>query len=350
MLVCCTYPSSSTVNKEKNLIDQRASLHVDTRETQQINWRRRHWADIGISRTGIRHIDGVTRSEVFFASIVSTMAETTELIKLLADQIQVQRQQMEQQAQQHREEMEQQAQHHREEMHNLLKILDVQKHGTGEDDSSTLHPQLSTAAIPPFAAFDSTSELWPDYWSRFCTFVVANAVSEQRQAQVFLTNQTAAVYKQLANLATQQTPPKDINKLKMSEIVNFMKEQFDPKVFIVRERFKFWSDMQRKPGETLQELTARIRQDATTCDFPSIEDPQDEALRQRFICSVNNEAVLKALCKVKDTDLTFARAVQVAIETEDAARVAKETVYSSKARPVNKVHQKQKTGPQQNHQ
>ena len=31
----------------------------------------------------------------FFASIVSTMAETTELIKLLADQIQVQRQQME---------------------------------------------------------------------------------------------------------------------------------------------------------------------------------------------------------------------------------------------------------------
>ena len=119
------------------------------------------------------------------------MAETTELIKLLADQIQVQRQQMEQQAQF----MEKQSQQHREEMHNLLKILDVQKHGTGEDDFSTHHPQLATAAIPPFAAFDSTSELWPDYWSRFCTFVVANAVPEQRQAQVFLTNQTAAVYK-----------------------------------------------------------------------------------------------------------------------------------------------------------
>ena len=37
--------------------------------------------------------------------------------------------------------------------------------------------------------------------------------------------------------------------------------------------------MQRKPGETLQELVARIRQDAATCDFPSIKDPQDEALR-----------------------------------------------------------------------
>nr|KAG5692615.1 hypothetical protein BaRGS_030043 [Batillaria attramentaria] len=85
--------------------------------------------------------------------------------------------------------------------------------------------------------------------------------------------------------------------------------------------------MERKPGETLQELAARIRQDAATCDFPSIQDPQDEALRQRFICSVNNEAVLKALFKVKDTELDFAKAVKIAIETEDAAKVAKETVY-----------------------
>ena len=105
-------------------------------------------------------------------------------------------------------------------------------------------------------------------------------ITEQRKAQVFLTNQTTAVYKQLANLVTQQTPPKDINKLTMLEIVDFMKKQFDPKLFIVRERFKFWSDMQRKPGETLQKLAARTRQDAATCDFPSIEDPQDEALRQ----------------------------------------------------------------------
>ena len=104
--------------------------------------------------------------------------------------------------------------------------------------------------------------------------------------------------------------------------------------------------MQRKPGETRQELAVRIRQDKATCDFPSIEDPQDEALRQRFICSVNNEAVLKALFKVKDTELTFARAVQVAIETEDAARVAKENVYGFKARPVNKVHLNKKKGPQ----
>ena len=74
-----------------------------------------------------------------------------------------------------------------------------------------------------------------------------------------------------------------------------------------------------------------------TCDFPSIRDPLDEAMRTRFMCSVNNEAVLKALFKVKDNELTFAKAISTAVETEDAARVAKETVYGAKQTPVHKI-------------
>ena len=56
--------------------------------------------------------------------------------------------------------------------------------------------------------------------------------------------------------------------------------------------------MKRKPGETIPELASRIRQDAATCDFQSIKDPLDEALRTKFICSVDNEAVLKTLFKL----------------------------------------------------
>merc|ERR1712121_167080 len=86
---------------------------------------------------------------------------------------------------------------------------------------------VSTSAIPPFAAFDASTELWTDYWSRFCTFLVANAVPNQRKAQVFLTNQNVTIYRQLSTLANQMAPPKDINNLSMEEIVDFMKEQFD---------------------------------------------------------------------------------------------------------------------------
>nr|KAG5696632.1 hypothetical protein BaRGS_034093 [Batillaria attramentaria] len=54
--------------------------------------------------------------------------------------------------------------------------------------------------------------------------------------------------------------------------------------------------------------------------------------------------------RVKDTELDFAKAVKIAIETEDAAKVAKETVYGSKPRPVNKVKMNNKGGRPKNHQ
>ena len=208
--------------------------------------------------------------------------------------------------------------------------------------------QLSTAstassstasATPNFQAFDLASELWTDYLSRFTTFTAAHSVSDDKLAQVFLTNQSSSLYKLLSNLASQETPPKSVNDLSMNVIKQYMKQQFDPKRFVVGERFRFWSDMKRKPGESTLELSARIRQAAATCDFPSINDPLDEALRTRFICSVNNEAVLKALFKVGADELTFTRAVEIATEVEEAAKVAKETVFGQRPAPqlVNKV-------------
>jgi hypothetical protein len=283
-------------------------------------------------------------------------SETAQLIALLQKQIELQQAQM---AKMEEKQQEQQRQHdeqkehlkeqittQQEQMQKMFDMLadrkpDVQVIKQEGGQESIIMP--SSAAIPPFVTFDPSTELWTDYLSRFNTFVEANAVPEKRRAQVFLTNQSSTIYKQLVNLAAQQATPKDVNKLTLEEIIEFMKEQYDPKLYLVRERYKFWSNMGRKPGETLQELAARIRQDAATCDFSSITDPQDEALRQRFICSVNNEAVLKACFKKKDGELNFADAVKLAIEIEDAAKVAKETVYGAKAMPVNKIKHHKKS-------
>ena len=106
--------------------------------------------------------------------------------------------------------------------------------------------------------------------------------------------------------------------------------------------------MKRKPGETIPELASRIRQDAATCDFQSIKDPLDEALRTKFICSVDNEAVLKTLFKLKDDELKFSNAIRVAQEVEEAAKVAKETVHGQPSTSVHKVyHAKSKTSKTQ---
>ena len=55
------------------------------------------------------------------------------------------------------------------------------------------------------------------------------------------------------------------------------------------------------------------------------------------MCSMNNEAVLKAFFKINADEPIFNRAIKVAIKTEDAAKVAKETVYSSIFTQVHKV-------------
>ena len=152
-----------------------------------------------------------------------------------------------------------------------------------EKDGDQELPTASTTAVatPNFPAFDSTSELWSDYWFRFCTFANAHSVPNEKSAKVFLTK----------------------NNLTMEQITNYMKKQFDPKRFVVKERFRFWNEMKRRPGESIQELATHVRQAAATCDCSSITNPLDEALR--FICSINNEAVLKALFKINDDKLTF---------------------------------------------
>ena len=278
------------------------------------------------------------------------MSEISELILLLnkqhQEQMTVLRDEHREQNQQQQEQMavlrDEQNKQHQEQMTMLQEQIKILQSSLNNPRENVPTPMAS------FQPFDSTSELWTDYLARFRTFVTANSIPDNKQAQIFLTNQSNSVYKMLSNLAAQQQPVKSIHELTMNDIQTFMAEQFDPKRFVVRERFKFWSDMKRKPGKTIPELASRIRQDAATCDFQSIKDPLDEALRTKFICSVDNEAVLKTLFKLKDDELKFSNAIRVAQEVEEAAKVAKETVHGQPSTSVQKVyHAKSKTSKTQ---
>ena len=99
-----------------------------------------------------------------------------------------------------------------------------------------------------------------------------------------------------------------------------------------------------KPGETPTELAARVRQMATTCDFPAIKNPLDEAKRTCVICAINNEVILKSVFREKEEKLTFAKAVEFATEVVEAAKTAKAQVYS-KPDEVQMIYTKK---PQQN--
>ena len=272
-----------------------------------------------------------------------------EQMEVLRDEHREQNKQYQEQNNQHQEQMAVLRDEHREQNKQHQEQMTMLQEQLKTLQSSLNNPRENVPTpMASFQPFDSTSELWTDYLARFRTFVTANSIPDNKQAQIFLTNQSNSVYKMLSNLAAQQQPVKSIHELTMNDIQTFMAEQFDPKRFVVRERFKFWSDMKRKPGETIPELASRIRQDAATCDFQSIKDPLDEALRTKFICSVDNEAVLKTLFKLKDDELKFSNAIRVAQEVEEAAKVAKETVHGQPSTSVQKVyHAKSKTSKTQ---
>ena len=285
------------------------------------------------------------------------MSEISELILLLnkqhqeqmavlRDEHREQNKQYQEQNNQHQEQMAVLRDEHREQNKQHQEQMTMLQEQLKTLQSSLNNPRENVPTpMASFQPFDSTSELWTDYLARFRTFVTANSIPDNKQAQIFLTNQSNSVYKMLSNLAAQQQPVKSIHELTMNDIQTFMAEQFDPKRFVVRERFKFWSDMKR---ETIPELASRIRQDAATCDFQSIKDPLDEALRTKFICSVDNEAVLKTLFKLKDDKLKFSNAIRVAQEVEEAAKVAKETVHGQPSTSVQNVyHAKSKTSKTQ---
>ena len=99
--------------------------------------------------------------------------------------------------------------------------------------------ETAANAVPAFPGFDPSAELLTDYIDRFNTFIAARPIHQGRIAGTFLTNQQPTLYKQMSNMASQLPTPKQINGLSMDEILEFFKDQYDPKRFIVRERYMY---------------------------------------------------------------------------------------------------------------
>ena len=83
------------------------------------------------------------------------MSETAELIGLLREQMQAERQQ------------------HKEQMEALMKTLAEHQNVPTMINAST--------STPKFSPFENSTELWEDYWERFCTLIAPNSIPEERK-------------------------------------------------------------------------------------------------------------------------------------------------------------------------
>eukprot|EP00731_Ephydatia_muelleri_P019397 Em0012g222a len=131
------------------------------------------------------------------------MAETAHLFQLLQNQMEEQRKQMEE---------------GRKQTEALIAAFIEQR---GQQELEQPSPKAPLVVIPSFDPFDLRQ----------------NCGKTTGRALFFLTNQSRVIYKFLSNLASQQSPSKDVNALTLDEIVEYMKGmQFDPTCTLRRPR------------------------------------------------------------------------------------------------------------------
>ncbi|KII61565.1 hypothetical protein RF11_10844 [Thelohanellus kitauei] len=109
---------------------------------------------------------------------------------------------------------------------------------------------------------------------------------------------------------------------------------FDAKEFMVRERHRLYNELNRRAGESVQELPARVIAKAAACDLPTITHPLDEALKTVFICAVNKETALKVIFNRSLKELSFSEVVEIAENVEYVLKPAKDQIDSE----VEKLH------------
>ena len=133
---------------------------------------------------------------------------------------------------------------------------------------------------------------------------------------VYLSSVGAKTYTLLRNLVAPKLP----KMLEFEEIMAILKQHFEPKPLVIAEHYHF-HHRQQAPGESVGEFVAELRRLrlCTHCNFRSY---LDEALRDRFVCGLRSESIVKKL--LTEADLTFKQAMEVAQGMEAAAENAHE--------------------------
>ena len=162
------------------------------------------------------------------------------------------------------------------------------------------------------------------YLERVEIFFAANSVADEKKVPVFLNAIGATVYSTLRDLLAPENPI----TMSFADIVAALKAHYEPKSLVIVERFHFHK-REQAPGESIAEYVAELRRLAAKCAFANY---LDEALRDRFVCGLNSEAVQKRL--LGESGLTIAKAVEIAQNMEAAHNNAQ---AMKSAPPVSQV-------------
>ena len=170
------------------------------------------------------------------------------------------------------------------------------------------------ALIGQIGEFNVDNEAVTAYLERLGLFLAANQVEDERKVAVFLSVVGSRTYGLLRSLFAPARP----QDKSLKELMTALEKYYEPKRMVIAERFYFHRRNQLS-GESVAQYVAELRRLATHCNFGV---GLDEALRDRFVCGINDERTQKRL--LTDEDLTLAKAVALAQGREAAEKNAQQ--------------------------
>ena len=147
------------------------------------------------------------------------------------------------------------------------------------------------------------------YLERAELYSTANTIAREKQVPILLSAIGPSTYSLLSDLLAPEAP----KSKSLAELSEVLLKHFEPKRAIIAERFHFHK-RQQAPGETITD-DAALRKLATHCKFGNY---LEEALRDRLVCGLHNEAIQLRL--LAEADLTYAKAMEMAQGLEAAEK------------------------------
>lgn len=164
---------------------------------------------------------------------------------------------------------------------------------------------------------------WGEFTERLDAYFDANGIGDDgKKRSVLLTVCGSQVYSTMKSLLSPVKP----NTKTYADLVKLVRDYFSPKPITIVERFKFYHRAQQ-PHETLSQYLAALRKASEHCEFGA---ELDNALRDRFVCGIQSDAIQKKL--LQKADLTLKTAQETALLHEAADTQSQQLhAYSVKA-------------------
>ena len=161
--------------------------------------------------------------------------------------------------------------------------------------------------------FNEAEEDWDSYQDRLECYFKVNDVGNDLRVSVLITGLRASHYQVLKNLLS---PDKPADK-PYAAVIKVMNEHFGGKKNARVERAKFRSVV-RLTDETVQSYAVRLKQAARYCEFGV---NLDSNLVDQFTVGISSKGITDKIL-VKDLQLSFNEAVEIAVSAEAAEKSA----------------------------